>query len=113
MLVSLKAIFQADEWFKAMIIFSAITLLLSLTVDLQVDNICVMLTSLSVLFWNIGEMAYRPYREVLDVSPMGIPVAKLSGRPRVISASGIALQVMSVLWAFGVIARIIYLYRFT
>ncbi|MGJ8522275.1 hypothetical protein R84981_000960 [Carnimonas sp. R-84981] len=107
---SLKAMFTADEWFKTMIVLASVFLFISLTVNLHADNGLVALISLTVLFWSLGEMAYRPYRQALDLSQQGRVVGKYSGRPRVLNGSGLALQVISITWSIFAVIRAIHLY---
>lgn len=107
---SLKAMFTADEWFKTMIVLASVFLFISLTVNLHADNGLVALISLAVLFWSLGEMAYRPYRQALDLSPRGQVVGKYSGRPRVLNGSGLALQGIAIVWTIFSGLRAFHLY---
>lgn len=96
MAVSVVAKFIADEWFKIMAILCFVLLVVSLTVDLKVENSLVSLFSLAGCLWGIGEMACRPYREVLMENPAGPGWAKLSGRPRRINLAAIVLFGLSL-----------------
>jgi len=94
--VSVVAKFVADEWFKIMAILCFVIFVVSLTVELRVDNVLVGFFSLSGLLWGIGEMACRPYREILVEDFAGPGWGKLSGRPRRLNAPGLILFVLSV-----------------
>jgi len=91
--------FIADEWFKIMVILCFLLFVMSLTVDLKIDNGLVGLFSLAGLVWGVGEMACRPYREVLMENPIGPGWGKLSGRPRSINLSSVILFVISIAFA--------------
>ncbi|WEJ19315.1 hypothetical protein N0B28_13475 [Pseudomonas sp. SD17-1] len=99
MAVSVVAKFIADEWFKIMMILCFVLFVLSLSVDLRVDNGLVCLFSLSGLLWGIGEMACRPYREILVEGLAGPGWGTVSGRPRQLNAAGIVLFLLSFAFA--------------
>lgn len=96
MAVSVVAKFVADEWFKIMAILCFLIFVASLTVELKVDNVLVGLFSLSGLLWGIGEMACRPYREILVEDYAGPGWGKISGRPRCLNAPGLTLFCISI-----------------
>ncbi|MFJ7787705.1 hypothetical protein [Pseudomonas sp. NPDC096925] len=97
MAVSVVAKFIADEWFKIMAVLSFVALVLSMTVDLKVDNGVVGLFSLAGLLWGIGEMASRPFVSGIAPHPYQLGSVIISGRPRRVTKSGIAFFVLSAL----------------
>lgn len=99
MAVSVLARFIADEWFKIMMILCFLLLMAALTFELQFDNLTVALLSLAGILWGIGEMACRPYREVVTQDTILPGYAKLSGRPRHLSVAGSCLFALSLMTA--------------
>ncbi|WP_313278147.1 hypothetical protein [Stutzerimonas balearica] len=102
MAVSVIAKFIADEWFKIMAILCFVVLMAALTLELKIDNILVALLACAGIFFGLAEMAFRPYREEIIEHPYGVGLAKLTGRPRRVNASGCILVAIScVLVAAG------------
>ncbi len=99
MAVSVVAKFIADEWFKIMAILCFVVLVVSMTVDLKVDNAVVGLFSLSGLLWGIGEMACRPLVSGIAPHPFQLGSVIISGRPRRMSKTGVFLFIISALVA--------------
>ncbi|SDS24982.1 hypothetical protein SAMN05216198_1536 [Halopseudomonas litoralis] len=99
MAVSVLARFIADEWFKIMMILCFLLLVAALTFELQFDNLTVMLLSLAGTLWGIGEMACRPYREIVTQDVILPGYAKMSGRPRRLNMAGFCLFTLALLVA--------------
>ncbi|MQA53706.1 hypothetical protein [Pseudomonas piscis] len=99
MAVSVVAKFIADEWFKIMAILCFVVLVVSMTVDLKVDNALVGLFSLSGLLWGIGEMACRPFVSGIAPHPYQLGSIHISGRPRRVNKTGIFLFLLAILIA--------------
>ncbi|MFF3703918.1 MULTISPECIES: hypothetical protein [Pseudomonas] len=99
MAVSVVAKFIADEWFKIMAILCFVVLVVSMTVDLKVDNAVVGLFSLSGLLWGIGEMACRPFVSGIAPHPYQLGSVIISGRPRRMNKTGFVLFLISLLVA--------------
>lgn len=99
MAVSVVAKFIADEWFKIMAILCFVVLVVSMTVDLKVDNAVVGLFSLSGLLWGIGEMACRPFVSGIAPHPYQLGSVIISGRPRRMNKTGFVLFLIALLVA--------------
>ncbi|QJD58170.1 hypothetical protein HG264_04185 [Pseudomonas sp. gcc21] len=99
MAVSVLARFIADEWFKIMMILCFLLLFAALTFELQFDNLTVILLSLAGTLWGIGEMACRPYREIITQDTVLPGYAKISGRPRQLNVAAFCLFSIAVVVA--------------
>lgn len=97
MAVSVMARFIADEWFKIMMILCFLLLVAALTFELQFDNLTVALLSVAGILWGLGEMACRPYREIVTQDVILPGYAKLSGRPRRLNVAGFCLFTLSLM----------------
>lgn len=99
MAVSVVAKFIADEWFKIMAILCFLVFVVSMTVDLKVDNALVGLFSLAGLLWGIGEMACRPLISGITTHPDVLGPLHFSGRPRRLNKTGVFLFLLAFLVA--------------
>ena len=99
MAVSVVAKFIADEWFKIMAILCFVVFVVSMSVDLKVDNALVGLFSLAGLLWGIGEMACRPFISGIAPHPYELGSILISGRPRRVSKTGVFLFLLAFLVA--------------
>ncbi|MCF7557779.1 hypothetical protein [Pseudomonas petrae] len=96
MAVSVVAKFIADEWFKIMTILCFVLFVVSITIDLKVDNGLVSLFSLAGLLWGIGEMACRPFVSGMAPHPYQLGSVIISGRPRRLNKSGFFLFLLAI-----------------
>lgn len=94
-----------DEWYKMLTLAGFAVLVLSLTIELQVDNAMVSLFSLAALLIGIAELANHRYITALGPNPYGPGGMVVKGRPRRMTPIGGAF------WVAGVIALGFAVYR--
>lgn len=94
-----------DEWFKMIALLGFVLVILSLTVELQIDNPAVVFVGAGLFCMGVAEMAMRPYQEQIALDAYNQPQMKISGRMRRINTPGVIFYVLATLSGAGAIAR--------
>jgi hypothetical protein len=92
---------KIDYWYKAVMVIGAVTLILSLTVELQgVKNTTVQIFSLSAILIGMGEWINHPFQTKIHPPVPGIHNGlQETGYPRAYSFIGVVFVISGVILA--------------
>jgi hypothetical protein len=91
-----------DNWYKALLVFSAVVFVLGLTIPLQIPNRIVLLAALGGFLHALGQWVNHPYRERIGNG------FKISGHTRDITVSGVLMELIGTAllgWAIWLLVR--------
>lgn len=94
-----------DEWYKMIAFAGFVLVILSLTVELQVDNPLVLFCGTAIFFVGVAEMAMRQYQEQIAIDSLNRPAFKVSGRARRPSPAGMVMYLLAAIATVAAITR--------